>query len=168
MFGQASPRRPKPSGPRRRQPWRPVVEELEPRLTPAEVGANDFRISFMGPDGNPDFAAIEPAVAYNGRANEYLVVWRGDDVTAGECEIYGQRLDAASGALIGGKIRISDMGPDGDTHFGAKDPAVAYNGFANEYLVVWHGDDNSGDLVSEEFEIFGQRLDAATGKEVGA
>lgn len=55
-------------------------------------------------------------------------------------------------------FRISDMGPDGDTAFTAEDAAVAYNATDNEYLVVWDGDDDTGSLVDEEFEIFGQRL----------
>ena len=37
----------------------------------------------------------------------------------------------------------------------------------NEFLVVWQGDDNSGSLVEGEEEIFGQRLNAATGAAVG-
>jgi hypothetical protein len=164
MSSQASLRRPPtPSRCRRRLPLRPAVEELEPRLTPAEVGANDFRISFTGLDGDPRFGAFESAVAYNPTRNEYLVVWRGDDLTDGEFEIFGQRLSAATGALFGGKIRLSDMGIDGDTRFGAFFPAVAYNPTNNEYLVVWAGDDNTDD----EREIFGQRLDAATGAAVG-
>jgi hypothetical protein len=163
MFGQASLCCPKPSAPRRRLPLRPVLEELEPRLTPAEVGLNDFRLSFMGNDGNPKFDASSPAVAYNARDHEYLVVWSGDDVTDNEYEVFGQRLDAATGALVGGKIRISDMGPDGDTKFAALAPAVAYNGVNNEYLVVWQGDDTT----DQEYEIFGQRLDGAMGAEVG-
>ena len=28
----------------------------------------------------------------------------------------------------------------------------------DQYLVVWHGDDDVGGLVDEELEIFGQRL----------
>jgi hypothetical protein len=167
MFGHASLCRPKPSAPRRRQSLRPVLEELEPRLTPAEVGLNDFRISHMGNDGDTKFAAFDPVVAYNNRDHEYLVVWSGDDVTDNEYEIFGQRLDAATGALRGGKIRISDMGPDGNAAFGAFHPAVAYNPTNNEYLVVWQGDDNTGMLVESEYEIYGQRLDAATGAEVG-
>ena len=39
-------------------------------------------------------------------------------------------------------------------------PAVAYNSTNNEYLVVWAGDDNTAPLVDDEFEIFGQRLNA--------
>jgi hypothetical protein len=168
MFAKTSLLHAMSSGRRRRLPLRPVLEELEPRLNPTEVGLNDFRLSFMGPDGNPNFAALNPAVAYNSRANEYLVVWQGDDVTDNEQEIFGQRVSAATGATIGGKIRISDMGPDGDTRFGAYYPAVAYNSVNNEYLVVWHGTDNTAPLVNEEYEIFGQRIDAATGAEVGA
>src|SRR5262245_1577558 len=91
----------------------PIVEELESRLTPAEVGRNDFRLSFMGPDGNPNFGAFNPAVAYNGASDEYLVVWTGDDTTDGDFEVYGQRVSAATGALLGGAIQLSD------TAFGA-------------------------------------------------
>src|SRR5262249_56936040 len=62
--------------------------------TGAEVRANDFRISHMGPDGDPNFRAGHPAVAYNPTNNEYLVVWDGDDNTAplvnAEVEIFRQ------------------------------------------------------------------------------
>src|SRR5262249_52773449 len=147
-----------------------VSEEFEifgQRLDAAtgkEVGANDFRISDMGPDGDTNFAALNPKVAYSGAANEYLVVWQGDDNAATpvgkEFEIFGQRLDAATGMEVGANdFRISDMGPDGNTAFAAFHPAVAYSGAANEYLVVWQGDDDTGTLVNEEYEIFGQRLD---------
>ena len=59
-------------------------------------------------------------------------------------------------------FRISDVGPDGDGRFFALDPAIAYNNNANEYLVVWAADDDSGALVNDEFEIYGQRVNAAT------
>jgi hypothetical protein len=71
-------------------------------------------------------------------------------------------------------FRISDMGPDGDVNFAASilsswdEPAVAYNSTADEYLVVWDGDDRSGALDNDEFEVYGQRLDASTGAKVGA
>ncbi|MCC7361271.1 MAG: hypothetical protein IT317_17430, partial [Anaerolineales bacterium] len=135
----------------------------------AEVGANDFRLSTMGDDTLYDARA--PAVAYNSQNDEYLVVWRGDDNSGGlvdeEYEIFGQRLNAATGAELGGDFRLSDMGPDGSTSYNAFDPAVAYNSQNDEYLVVWWGDDNSGGLVDDEYEIFGQRLNAATGAELG-
>jgi hypothetical protein len=135
--------------------------------TGAEIGANDFRISDMGPDGNTSFGASSPVVAWNATANEYLVVWQGDDDTAplvdNEREVFGQRLDAAGLELGANDFRLSDMGPDGDVNYGAYDPAVAFNATANEYLVVWYGDDNTAPLVDGEYEIFGQRLTAAGG-----
>src|SRR3989304_4536829 len=129
-------------------------------------------MSDLGPDGNTSFVAFVPAVAYNRVSNEYLVVWHGEDDTAPlvdeEVEIFGQRIDGATGVQLGGNdFRISDMGPDGNTSFVAFDPAVAYNSTNNEYLVVWDGDDNTAPLVDGEFEIFGQRIAAATGAELG-
>ncbi|HUT42372.1 MAG TPA: hypothetical protein VM011_13650, partial [Gammaproteobacteria bacterium] len=136
-----------------------------------EIGTNDFRISDMGPDGNTNFNASLPRVAFNAIANEYLVVWEGDDDTAPlvdeESEIFGQRINAATGARLGVNFRISDMGPDGDINFDATHPDVAWNAMANEYLVVWEGDDNTPPLVDDENEIFGQRLDGATGAQIG-
>ena len=64
-----------PRGRPARSPGRsihPQLEEFETRLTPAEVGANDFRISDMGPDGNAFYAVSDPAVAYNSQANKDL------------------------------------------------------------------------------------------------
>jgi hypothetical protein len=142
-------------------------------LTGAEVGTNDFRISDMGPDGDASFVARVPAIAYNPNADEYLVVWDGEDDTgappdAGR-EIYGQRLDGSTGAEIGANdFRISDMGPEGEAATKANLPAVVYNPGADEYLVVWLGDDSSLGLADDEYEIFGQRLDGSTGAEIGA
>ena len=133
-----------------------------------EIGG-DTRISDMGPDGDLDYAADYPAVAYNATANEYLVTWRGDDNTAGlvndEDEIYVQRV-SAGGTEIGGDTRISDMGPDGDLNYTAQEPAVAYNATANEYLVTWWGDDDTAPLVDNEREVFAQRVSAG-GTEIG-
>jgi hypothetical protein len=39
---------------------------------------------------------------------------------------------------------------------------VVYAGQSNQALVVWQGDDNTGGLVEGEFEIFGQRVAAAS------
>ena len=75
-----------------------------------------------------------------------------------ELSSYGQRIDAATGAEIGADFRISDVGPDGNASYDAYAPAVAYNSAEDEYLVVWESDDNTGGLVDEEYEIFGQRF----------
>ncbi len=126
-----------------------------------EIGTNDFRISFQGPDGNGNFDADTPAVAWNSTDNEFLVVWRGD-LIVGEDEVFGQIVDGATGALIGSAFRISDMGPDGVIDFDVQRPSVAYNATDNEYFVVWQGDD----ATNSEDEIWGQRLTAA-GIELG-
>ena len=129
----------------------------------AEIGANDFRISALGPDGDSAFATHGPAVAYNSNDNEYLVVWDGN-VAAGDHEVFGQRLSGATGAAVGpDDFPISDMGPDGDG--AAMRAAVAHNATDNEYLVVWEGLDGMTAL-DNEFEIYGQRLSAA-GVELG-
>ncbi len=132
-----------------------------------EIGTDDFRISDMGPDGSTLFTARTPDVAYNATNNEYLVVWDGDDVD-GQFEIYGQRIDAATLAEVGANdFRISVMGPDGSTAYGAFTPAVVWNGIDNEYLVVWRGDDNTAPLVDNEMEVHGRRIDGATGALLG-
>ena len=147
--------------------------------TGAEIGG-DLRLSDMGPDGSPFFRADEPRVVYNSTENEYFAVWRGSDDTdfgngplvSNEFEIFGQRVNAASGAEIGGDIRLSDMGSDGDSTFGVRFPVLLFNSVQNEYFVVWQGTDNTdfgnGPLGDSEREIFGQRVNAASGAEIGA
>jgi hypothetical protein len=135
----------------------------------AEVGPNDFRISDMGPDGNVVFDAFNAAVAFNAAANEYLVVWSGntDDAppaTVNDTEIFAQRLSAAGAEVGANDVRISDMGPYGDSSYGADFPAVAVNGGTSEYLVVWDARETL--LALDETEIFGQRLSGA-GAELG-
>jgi hypothetical protein len=148
-----------------------VASALVPAGAQAAVGpfGPDFRISFMGPNGDANYDAEGSNVAYNPAANEYLVVWRGDDNTAPlvdeEFEVFAQRM-SASGTALGGRIRVSDMGPDGDGIYDAFGPSVAYNSVDGQYLVVWTGDDNTGMLVDNELEIYGQRLTAA-GAEAG-
>ncbi|HEX5036273.1 MAG TPA: myxococcus cysteine-rich repeat containing protein [bacterium] len=146
-----------------------VTSAFAPALEAQEVGSNDFRISFMGPNGDSNFGAGNPSVTYNPNAREFYVVWRGDDNTAplvnNEFEIFGVRLDE-SGNPIGSETRLSFQGPDGDTNYAAVDPVVVYNSVENEYFAVWAGDDDTGPLVSGEQEVYGQRVDAATGNPI--
>jgi hypothetical protein len=135
-----------------------------------ELGVDDFRISDMGPNGSTAYSVSDPDVVYNSLSNEYLVVWRGDDdrfgLVSGELEVFGQRLNATGAEAGDNDFRISDMGPDGDPSYGAFLARVTHNPTLNEYLVVWYGDDNTGLLVNNEFEEYGQRL-SATGQSVG-
>ena len=144
-----------------------VAVVLASAAAAAEIGPNDLRISEMGPNGSTLFSAISPAVAYNSEDDRFLVIWYGDHGTDGENEIYG-RLIGSDGAAIGPQFRISDMGPNNDVDYDAVNPSVAYNPIANEFLVVWSGDDDTGVLSDDEFEIFGQRLHGNTGFHLGA
>ncbi len=132
-----------------------------------EIGRNDFRISFQQGSGDPNFRAKLPDLAYNADAHEYLVVWQGEfrrpePTCAGngakEQEIFAQRIDAGSGELVGSADAVSASGSDCDNTHMAFEPAVSYNATAGEHWVVWHGDDQTGGLANDEFEIFGRRL----------
>ncbi|HSQ38156.1 MAG TPA: hypothetical protein VLS92_09725 [Acidimicrobiia bacterium] len=114
-------------------------------------------ISVSGPGAIAD--DTEAAVAYNSKANEYLVVWMdGRNQGSRGSDIYGRRL-SASGARLGSDFRICGSGADGED----RSPAVAYNPAANQYLVVW-SDARSG--ASRGQDIYGQRI-SATGTAVG-
>ncbi len=56
------------------------------------------------------------------------------------------------------------MGPRLDSDFDAANPGIAYDPTVDEYLVVWHGDDDAGALVNNEYEIYGQRVGSAGGE----
>jgi hypothetical protein len=119
------------------------------------LGTDRFSLSNTGVGPNNLYDALNPAAAYDQRNNEYLVVWQDDEMGVGEFEIWGQRVEGATGVSIGIDTRLSDMGPEGAANHDAQTPAVAHSGESNnQYLVVWSGD-NSTD---GEFEIWGQRF----------
>ncbi len=145
-----------------------------PVAAASEIPPDDFRISWMGPNGDTSYGAfwflffmMAPDVAYNPVTDQYLVVWFGDDDSAplvdDEIEIFGQLVDGMTGALVGGRFRISFMGPDGSADYAGLFPAVTYNSTDNEFLVVWVGDHLTGSLVNDHFEVFGRRV-SATGQ----
>lgn len=129
-------------------------------LAQVGTGPNDQLIGAAGPTTDPQM----PRVAYNRMDDEFLAVWAESPevgVIGGDSEIIGQRIDARSGALLGPPIAISAMGGPGPGF--AANPDVAYNILRNEYLVVWGGSHSPG----FERQIYTQRIDAATGLEVG-
>lgn len=142
----------------------PVATELEIwgqllDTAGAEVSP-EFRVSDMGTDGSNSFAAEPPSVAWNSVQNEFLVAWSGDDAIDGEREIYGQRLSADGAELGENDFRVSHMGPDGDTNFSGNRPSVVYNPNVNEFLLTWHGFDNTPSSTTNP-EIFSQRVSGA-------
>lgn len=65
----------------------------------AEVGDNDFRISHDGPDGDTQFTANRPAVAFNSNTCQFMIAWASGDVSGNfntneEWDIYGNLVDA--------------------------------------------------------------------------
>ncbi|MEM7307616.1 MAG: hypothetical protein AAF682_13140 [Planctomycetota bacterium] len=132
--------------------------------TGADVGIGEIEIS---EESAGTFEPIdEPDIVYNPELDEFYVVWAGleDDFNR---EILGQRLRAEDGFEIGADMRLSDMGLGTDMALAAFDPQVAYNPNAGEYMVAWSGSDNTLGLAVGALEIFIQRVDAATGDEVG-
>ena len=122
----------------------------------------ELRVSFSGGAlGMTTRQALEPTVASNAQAGEYLVVWRSDRLEDDEYEIFAQRLSAA-GAASGTNFRVSTTreGSDGFSRT-ARTPSAAYNSQAGEYLVAWEAD---GLATRYEEEIFAQRLSAAGGE----
>ncbi len=126
----------------------------------SEVGLQQ-RISSMGADGDVASGGFAPVVAHDPASDRYLVVWYGDTGEAplvdDELEIWAQLL-TDDGAPVGEAQRVSSMGPDGSADYDALDPAVAFDAVTGEYLVVWHGDTDAGDLVDEELEVWARRV----------
>ncbi|HUV43683.1 MAG TPA: PKD domain-containing protein, partial [Dehalococcoidales bacterium] len=144
-----------------------LVMTTAPAAT-AVTGANGQRLSDMGGLGTAGIhVADNPAVAFNSNDSEYLVVWEGteNDSAVEQTRIYGQRVDAGTGAEIGSNDFLIAAAP-GDAHQ-ARDafaPAVAYNSSDNEYLVIFVGQPNA---AGTESEVYGQRV-SATGTLSGA
>ena len=94
-----------------------------------------------------DFNEKAPAVAYNFRDDEFLVVCVLNDTVRRNHDIYGQFVKP-DGSLRGGPFPICSH-PDDQLC-----PDVAY-GVNNEFIVVWCDD------RAAEWDIYGARLDAS-------
>ncbi|NOK61669.1 MAG: hypothetical protein GFH27_549313n77 [Chloroflexi bacterium AL-W] len=150
--------------------YQSVLDRSAESVHDFEVGENDFRISDMGPDEVWPYSAYWSSVVYNSTNHEYLVVWTGDNGESPNInqDIYGQRIDAATGAEIGeDDFRISHKVPDGGVGYSFLYHDVVYNSDLNEYLVVWSGGSFDDSTRFTNKGVFGQRLDGETGAEVG-
>ena len=95
-----------------------------------------------------------PAVAYDSRNNQYLVVWGEDDGT-GDFDIKGRRL-MATGAVAADEFIIFDFSLS-TRAFNDRftNPDVAYDSTNNRFLVVWRQEDGDQDA-----DIWGQLVNA--------
>jgi hypothetical protein len=123
----------------------------------AEIGTDDFRISshtnLVGRAENNG-----PAVAWNSARSEWMAVY------SDRYEIFGQRL-SSSGSRVGGPVRLSQVGPDGDARWLAETPDIAYNTRARDYLVVWIGTTRLAEEMNDN-TVFGQHV-GPTGSQRG-
>ena len=79
-----------------------------------------------------------PQVAYNAAQDEYLVAWYG--FKSGEDgEAWGQRINAATGAAIGGDVPLTAHGTATDEDEGSF-PSISYNPLAGNYLMTYTHD----------------------------
>ncbi|GAA5526302.1 hypothetical protein Hgul01_00074 [Herpetosiphon gulosus] len=129
------------------------------------LGSNDVLLSDMGGLGNSDGSiAVNPVVAYNATDSQYLLVWEGLETATGSLNLHGQLIDAATGAEIGtNDFLIADDADVQDTY--AK-PQVVWNSVNNEYLVIFEGDSQAAAGITNELEIYAQRV-AANGSLIG-
>jgi hypothetical protein len=114
-----------------------------------------FRISHTTDQGN-NFNANAPAIAYNGRDNQYLVVWNGGFKKDSNTEVWGRGL-AANGVALGTEdFRISQVT---GANRRASSPQLVYNSANNEYLVVFQANPLPGEAANVN-EVLGLRIDA--------
>lgn len=117
--------------------------------------------------GNTAFNVNDPSIAYGSQDGLYLVVWVGDNNTGGyvdnEVEIWGRLISSSTLTASGSQFVISQNSTIGNDVFDQTTPEVVYNSSNNEFLVVWAGDCDCSPLVDNEFEIYGQRVDASDG-----
>ncbi len=125
--------------------------------TGGSIGS-DFLIS---DSGDASRTANDPAVAWDSERNRFLVVWSSDATVEGEFEVRGQLVSVDGDEEGIQDFLISSMGPVGDSDYDARQPRVAFNTTQDEYLVIWSGDHDTGDLVDDEFEIWAQPVDGA-------
>ena len=136
-----------------------LAKAIYPVTIDPVIGANDFLLTDVGGLGNTNSGVFPPEIAFNPSLNEYLVVYAADENADTRTEIYGQLVDAETGAeltpndfLIGEMVGLNGTGNDSDR------PEVAYNSTKTEYLVCYRGDFNAG--IATELDIFVQRIDA--------
>lgn len=85
-----------------------------------------------------------PAVAYNSRYHEYMVVWADERDGNDTINVYAQRYDR-DGAPLGENVRL--YMEEGIPY---EQPTVTYNSFANNYLVAWDKGTSKWCLVSTQ------------------
>ena len=91
-----------------------------------ELGS-DFRISWMGSEGDIKIGAENPQIVYNHINNQYLVVWGRDDWKAQptlDAEIFGQVIEGSGNVDMSDNFQITFKDPGEGTSYYAENPLV--------------------------------------------
>jgi hypothetical protein len=124
--------------------WAPPEPPAPPRASvPESVAATN-----LGPEiiiSERDSQEHLPAIAYNSKHNEYLVVWE-NDWGGGYHDIYAQRI-SGDGQLLSWFALASPLGRSQSS------PAVAYDPDNDRYLVVWSYDFSG---IGTDWDIYGR------------
>ncbi len=98
--------------------------DLSGRLIPWDGPSNNYKEFKVNSFGSDQF---EPKVAYNTADREFLTVW----INGPYQQIYGVRVDAFNGSLLGAEKAISSVLDSAGT------ADVAFNPANGQYLVTW-------------------------------
>jgi hypothetical protein len=124
-----------------------------------EIGANDFQVSITGAPEDTSLSPKFPALAYNSKSNQYLVVWNIPNKG-----VYARAINAANGTFLGPQFELDDttrIHKPTDVP-----PTVVYNPDAGQYLVAWNQysyvseTDPAKNYHSNGMEVFAVRLDS--------
>ncbi|MEZ5465385.1 MAG: choice-of-anchor Q domain-containing protein [Lysobacteraceae bacterium] len=126
--------------------------------TGANIGPM-LQISDVGIPGDTMRIALNPSVVFSTATANWLVAYQGDEVIDNAFEILARRLSATGTPLDGDEVRLSSMGTsDSDTAFSGFNASMAFDSNAGDTLLVFQGDDDSGSLVDNHVEVYGQFL----------
>ena len=109
---------------------------------------------------NANFYNYDPDVVYNPLQDEYLVVWTYDSIST-DSDIWARRISWNGADLNLPDYAEFQLGRPNDKSGKQMKPAVAYNGAANEYLVVYEN------YWGNSSDIDAVRVRAGDGVQVG-
>ncbi|MCL4561584.1 MAG: hypothetical protein M1281_13345 [Chloroflexi bacterium] len=105
--------------------------------------------------GDPGVDRRYPRVAYNVKADQYMVVWQNQEISSGH-SIHGRRISGTGQVLDASDIVIQGAGYNLYT---PANPVIAYAYSSDKYLVVW---DETWHPLPISTSIYGQKV-LATG-----
>jgi hypothetical protein len=98
------------------------------------------------------------SIAYNTVNNQFMVVWQNGSADF----IEGRRFNINPGGVVNPIAAAFTISPNVANHF-KDDPVLAYDPVRNQYLVVWHDDDQN----TTDINIYGRLVNAANETLIG-